>query len=69
MDDSTQAHCLAKVFNSPKIKYLNKVLILVNKSGVLHPLGSKNKPKPSLCVAQQVLDASVVIRLKRIYNY
>jgi hypothetical protein len=26
MDDSTQAHCLAKVFNSPKIKYLNKVL-------------------------------------------
>jgi hypothetical protein len=27
MDDSTQAHCLAKVFNSPKIKYLNRVLI------------------------------------------
>jgi hypothetical protein len=36
MDHSTQAHCLAKVFNSLKIKYLNKVLILVNKSGVLH---------------------------------
>jgi hypothetical protein len=25
MDHSTQAHCLAKVFNSLKIKYLNKV--------------------------------------------
>jgi hypothetical protein len=35
MDHITQAHCLAKVFNSLKIKYLNKVLILVNKSGVL----------------------------------
>jgi hypothetical protein len=31
MDDGTQAHCLAKVFNPPKIKYLNKVLILVYK--------------------------------------
>jgi hypothetical protein len=36
IDDGIQAHCLAKVFNSPNIKYLNKVLILVNKSGVLH---------------------------------
>jgi hypothetical protein len=43
MDDSTQAHCLAKVFNSPKIKYLNKVSILVNKSGVLH-LAQQIKP-------------------------
>jgi hypothetical protein len=35
MDDSTQAHCLAKVFNSPKIKVLKQGSIMVNKSGVL----------------------------------
>jgi hypothetical protein len=34
---STQAHCLAKVFNLPEIRYLDMVSLMVNKSGVLHP--------------------------------
>jgi hypothetical protein len=37
MNDSTQAQYLAKVFNSPKIKHLNKVLTWSTKSEVLQP--------------------------------
>jgi hypothetical protein len=41
--DVTQAPYLAKVFNSPKIKHLNKVLIWYAKSGVLQYYHSMKK--------------------------
>jgi hypothetical protein len=49
MNDSTQAQSLAKVFNSPKIKHLNKVLTWSTKSEVLHggrPSGSASVRSP-----------------------
>jgi hypothetical protein len=48
MDNSTQAHGLAKVFSLPKIKYLNQVSNMVNQKWGVTDLPPLEKSRPEI---------------------